>query len=149
MQVVGVQVFLVGPSFQGVKLVPPGSHAITTTRVATDRPVPTVTRWMHLPARSVTVARWDADHGRFQELSDKEEVCCTSGPSPDHSQQLRARMQYLIQPLGIVYMRRSEWHEPGAGTVTRCTNCQSNKLPVNTDDQGEQSHMLRLMQVHS
>jgi hypothetical protein len=69
-----VQAFLTGPKFQGVKMVPPGPHIITTSQVSRDNCVPTVSRWVHVQPGTIQVGRWVAERGHFEALTDDDEV---------------------------------------------------------------------------
>lgn len=65
---------MVGHSFQGVKMIPPGPHMLTTTPNQSDKPATTVSMWLMLAVQQVTVLRWRAEAGCFLPLSDAVEV---------------------------------------------------------------------------
>ena len=72
------QSFVVGPKFCGVKMLPPGPHLVSYNSASSGGAelAPTTSFFVHVPARSVTVRRWDAGAELLAEL-DEEEV-----PSP-------------------------------------------------------------------
>jgi len=70
------QMFLSGPKFCGVKMIPPGPHLLTYYAVnATPSGFsPPNVRWLHLATAQVAVLRWDAELELLAGLQDEEEA---------------------------------------------------------------------------
>jgi A1 cistron-splicing factor AAR2 len=68
--------FLSGPKFCGVKMVPPGPHMLTYYAVASSPggfSAPNV-RWLYLSTSQVTVLRWNGEVELLDELTDEDEA---------------------------------------------------------------------------
>ena len=72
------QVFVVGPRFQGVKMLPPGPHMVSYNAAGAGGGggdfAPTVSFFAHLAAQQVLVRRWDAAEELLLPMQDSEEV---------------------------------------------------------------------------
>ncbi|KAK9826103.1 hypothetical protein WJX81_003949 [Elliptochloris bilobata] len=81
--VVGIdqQSFVVGPKFCGVKMLPPGPHMISYNAASSGGAelAPTTSFFVHAPARSVLVRRWDARAELLAELEKEEAERYTAG----------------------------------------------------------------------
>ena len=72
-----LQVFIVGPKFQGVKMLPPGPHMVSYNATGAGGGgdfAPTVSFFAHLAAQQVVVRRWDAAEELLLPLQDSDEV---------------------------------------------------------------------------
>ena len=74
------QSFVVGPKFCGVKMLPPGPHLVSYNAASRGGAelAPTTSFFVHAPARSVLVRRWDAGAELLAELEEDEVTspCC-------------------------------------------------------------------------
>ena len=74
------QSFVVGPKFCGVKMLPPGPHLVSYNAASSGGAelAPTTSFFVHAPARSVAVRRWDAGAELLAELEEEEVTspCC-------------------------------------------------------------------------
>lgn len=75
------KVFLTGPKFKGVKMLPPGVHFLSYQAVGSEGAVgPPVSTLLHLQPRQVVVRRWDPAAEGLAALQDEDEVrllrCC-------------------------------------------------------------------------
>mmetsp|Transcript_39536 Transcript_39536/g.112109 ORF Transcript_39536/g.112109 Transcript_39536/m.112109 type:complete len:435 (-) Transcript_39536:116-1420(-) len=69
------QMFLSGPKFQGVKMLPPGAHMLCYYAVGSEPAAfsaPTI-RWLVLRPKQVVVLRWQPDMEMLAELQDADE----------------------------------------------------------------------------
>jgi hypothetical protein len=75
-----MQVFMVGPRFQGVKMIPPGMHFLSWQPAPQSgvAPVP-VGSFLSCGAQQVVVRRWDPQQETLVALPDPEEVRSTRG----------------------------------------------------------------------
>ena len=66
---------MVGPRFQGVKMIPPGVHFLSYQAAGRDgRTTPAVSTFLDLAPGSVVVRRWDPAEEGLQPLADEDEV---------------------------------------------------------------------------
>lgn len=76
------QVFVVGPRFQGVKMIPPGVHFLSYQATGAEgRVAPAVSTFLLLPPRGVVVRRWDPALEGLAQLPDEDEVRGTGARS--------------------------------------------------------------------
>lgn len=69
------QAFVVGPRFQGVKMVPPGVHFLSCQAVARDgTAAPAVSTFLDVAARGVVLRRWDPAIEGLAPVADEDEV---------------------------------------------------------------------------
>ena len=63
-----------GPKFCGVKMLPPGPHLVSYNAASSGGAelAPTTSFFVHAPARSVLVRRWDAGAELLAELEEEE-----------------------------------------------------------------------------
>jgi hypothetical protein len=74
------QVFVVGPRFKGLKMLPPGVHFLSYQAAGRDgRVSPAVSTFLALKPRDVVVRRWDAAQEGLVALADEDEVCRGKG----------------------------------------------------------------------
>ena len=70
-----LQSFVVGPLFQGVKMVPPGPHVVSYNSSSGQGNVgPATSFFLHLRGSQVVVRRWDAQEEVLEPLADEDEV---------------------------------------------------------------------------
>uniref|UniRef100_A0A383WLT7 AAR2 splicing factor homolog n=1 Tax=Tetradesmus obliquus TaxID=3088 RepID=A0A383WLT7_TETOB len=68
------QVFLTGPKFRGIKMLPPGVHFLSYQAIAKDgTPAPPVSSLLALQQQQVLVRRWDPATESFAALPDEDE----------------------------------------------------------------------------
>uniref|UniRef100_A0A061R3I3 A1 cistron-splicing factor AAR2 n=1 Tax=Tetraselmis sp. GSL018 TaxID=582737 RepID=A0A061R3I3_9CHLO len=68
------QVFLSGPKFCGVKMLPPGPHLLTYYAIGSSGTLAAPTsRWVVLHAKQVVVLRWQPEAELLEELPDEDE----------------------------------------------------------------------------
>ena len=82
MGVLHAQVFVVGPMFKGVKMLPPGPHIVSYNAAGTGGSgdfAPTVSFFVHLAAQHVVVRRWDAAEELLLPMQDSDEVFSSPG----------------------------------------------------------------------
>ena len=68
---------MVGPKFQGVKMLPPGPHMVSYNATSAGGGgdfAPTVSFFAHLAAQQVVVRRWDAAEELLLPMQDSDEV---------------------------------------------------------------------------
>jgi A1 cistron-splicing factor AAR2 len=74
------QMFLVGPKFRGLKMLPPGPHFVyysSKSRYGMDTS-PTIGFFLYIRPSQVIVMRWDPQEERIAKLNDSSEVCYTA-----------------------------------------------------------------------
>lgn len=70
-----VQVFLTGPRFKGMKMLPPGIHFLSYQAISKDGSLsPPVSTFLHLRSKQVYIRKWDADTEGLVPLEDEDEV---------------------------------------------------------------------------
>ena len=89
-----------GPKFCGVKMLPPGPHLVSYNAASGGGAelAPTTSFFVHAPARSVIVRRWDAGAELLAEL-EEDEV-----PSPcwqEHQVCVEQSVRLCLQPITI------------------------------------------------
>ena len=68
------QVFVVGPRFKGLKMVPPGVHFLSYQATGRGNMAPAVSTFLVLNSREVVVRRWDAAQEGLAPFTDEDEV---------------------------------------------------------------------------
>ena len=78
-----IQVYVVGPNFKGVKMVPPGAHFVSSNAVSSNSSAttgagsdvaPTVSFFVDVALRQVVIRRWDRLEELLLQLDDSDEV---------------------------------------------------------------------------